>query len=139
MKEIKLIKNDKLPYSLHDMSITGIKYDEEKFELVFEFKEGIEEKGKKINASIKITKVDFDFSTISILSKNGYYGKFEGEKKELKDFVDENKNFKFEIVDELHGYNMVQYNGFLDLDNNDDLLECSIYIYYSGDYIYVIQ
>ena len=137
MKEIKFERKDKLPYSLHDMRITNIKYDDN--DLTFEFKDGIEKDDKKVKASVKITKVDFDFSTITLMSDNGYYGKFNGEKMELTEFVDNNKDFKIEIVDELHGYNMVQYNGFLDIKDKKDLIECSIYIYYSGDYLYLID
>ena len=137
MKEIKFERKDILPYSLHDMRITNIKYDDN--DLTFEFKDGIEKDNKKVKASVKITKVDFDFSTITLMSDNGYYGEFNGEKMELTEFVDNNKDFKIEIVDELHGYNMVQYNGFLDIKDRKDLVECSIYIYYSGDYLYLID
>ena len=137
MKEIKFERKDKLPYSLHDMRITNIKYDDN--DLTFEFKDGIEKDDKRIKASVKITKVDFDFSTITLMSDNGYYGKFNGEKMELTEFVDNNKDFSIEIVDELYGYNMVQYNGFLDIKDRKDLVECSIYIYYSGDYLYLID
>ena len=137
MKEIKFERKDKLPYSLHDMRITNIKYDDN--DLTFEFKDGIEKDDKKVKASVKITEVDFDFSTITLMSDNGYYGKFNGEKMELTEFVDNNKDFSIEIVDELHGYNMVQYNGFLDIKDKKDLIECSIYIYYSGDYLYLID
>ena len=137
MKEIKFERKDILPYSLHDMRITNIKYDDN--DLTFEFKDGIEKDNKKVKASVKITKVDFDFSTITLMSDNGYYGEFNGEKMELTEFVDNNKDFRIEIVDELHGYNMVQYNGFLDIKDRKDLVECSIYIYYSGDYLYLID
>ena len=137
MKEIKFERKDILPYSLHDMRITNIKYDDN--DLTFEFKDGIEKDNKKVKASVKITKVDFDFSTITLMSDNGYYGEFNGEKMELTEFVDNNKDFKIEIVDELHGYNMVQYNGFLDIKDRKDLIECSIYVYYSGDYLYLID
>ena len=76
MKEIKFERKDILPYSLHDMRITNIKYDDN--DLTFEFKDGIEKDNKKVKASVKITKVDFDFSTITLMSDNGYYGECNG-------------------------------------------------------------
>ena len=44
-------------------------------------------------------------------SKWGNYGKFNGEKLELERFIKRYKNYSFEIVDELYGYNQVLYSG----------------------------
>ena len=69
-------------------------------------------------------------------SKWGNYGKFNGEKLELERFIKRYKNYSFEIVDELYGYNQVLYSGYLSILETEDLVQMDISIYFTGKIIY---
>lgn len=77
-----------------------------------------------------------DFVSVLLLSKNGKYGKFQGYKLSLDNFLEKFKTYAFEIVDELYGYNMVEYSGFLSTPDCEDFMELSLWIYHFGDIVY---
>ena len=54
------------------------------------------------------------------LSELGKYGEFNGKKISLKEFVKEYDDFCFEILDELYGYNQVEYMGYIRSHKIDD-------------------
>ncbi len=140
MKETKLEKDNKLPYSLHDMKINEIQLHENNVTLVFEYGYvETKEPFKQVDGSIMIKNVDYDFCSIYLLSKNGNYGEFLGRKITLKDFIKEYKQYSIEIIDELYGFNQVQYSGYLLLPHKKDLIELSINFYYTGDLIYLTK
>lgn len=140
MKETILKKNHQLPYSLHDMIINKIIIEENNIELIFE-NGYVETKGtyKQVDGTILLKEVDNDFCSIYLLSNNGDYGEFIGRKLNIKEFIEEFKQYSLEIVDELHGFNQVQYNGFLSLPNQENFIEYSMNFYYIGDLIYLTK
>lgn len=140
MKITKLKKNNNLPYSLHDMRINEIQLGETNITLIFE-NGYIEEKEpfRQVDGTIVIKNADYDFCSIHLLSKNGDYGEFSGRKISLEGFIKEFKQYSLEIVDELYGFNQVQYSGYLSLPNTEDFIEYSMDFYYTGDLIYLTK
>ena len=137
MKETVLEKNIKKPYSLHDMIINNIEIIGNNLNLSFEH--GFikaNEPYNQVDGSIKIEDVDFDFADIYFLSENGSYGNYNGKKITIKDFLKEYKDYSLEVVNELFGYNMVEYSGFLTIPGKDDSIEFSLGLYYTGNLIY---
>jgi hypothetical protein len=126
------------PYGLHDMEVNNISFiDNETVQLQFE--EGyvkLEEPYQKVKGNITIEKVDPDFSNVVLLSKDGKFGKFTGHKMELKEFLEKYDDYTFEIVDELYGFNRVEYSGFLKQRNKRKWIEMTMFIYHSGDIVY---
>ena len=85
----KFKHNPPIPYSLHDMVVNNIVIDEDR--IILEFKDGYESLVKpynRVEGSIVINKVDLDFGCVVLQSKNGEYGKFQGEKLSLKEFLE---------------------------------------------------
>ena len=129
-----------IPYSLHDMVVNKIIFDEDsinnnnlQFEKGFE---QIKEPFKLVKGNITIKKVDFDFVDILILNKNGEYGDFNGKKLTLKEFLNKYDSYSFEIVDELHETYCVEYRGFLTVPNKNDCVEMILSVVYFEDIIY---
>lgn len=140
MKETKLEKSNKLPYSLHDMRIQKIQIDENNITFIFEngYVE-VKEPCQQVDGTIVIQDVDYDFCSIHLMSNNGNYGSFNGKKLKLKDFIKEYRKYSFEVVDELYGFNQLQYSGYLSLENKVDLIECCMDFHYTGDLIYITK
>lgn len=106
--------NPPIPYSLHDMRVKKIIIQDQTIAL--EFEDGYEkltEPFEQVEGNITIEGVDFDCTCVMLQSKWGNYGKFNGEKLELEHFIKRYKNYSFEIVNELYGYNQVLYSGYL--------------------------
>lgn len=122
------------------MRVNEIQLDEDNVTLIFE-NGYIETKEpfNQVDGTIIIKNIDYDFCSIHLLSKNGDYGEFIGRKIKLRDFINEFKQYSFEIVDELYGFNQIQYGGFLSLPNKDDFIEFSMDFYYTGDLIYLTK
>lgn len=126
-----------IPYSLHDMCICKIESIGES--LKFYFEEGYEsctEPYPRVNGTITIEEVDYDFCDVYLLSDDGNYGTFTGRKLALLDFIEEYKAFSFEVIDENYGYNSVTYNGYLKLPERTDFIELTIAIYHFGNIVY---
>lgn len=137
MKETILEKNSNLPYSLYDMIINKILIEEAYIKFIF--KNGYvetKEPFKQINGVVMLKEIDYDFCSIYLLSDNG---EFTGRKIKLKEFINEFQQYSFEVVDELYGFNQVQYSGFLSLPNKEDFIQCSMDFYYTGDLIYLTE
>ena len=86
-----------------------------------------------------IEKADPEDCSVWLLSDNGRYGSFQGEKMMLTDFLKNYPDFTFEILDELYGYNMVSFTGYLSLDGRENLIEASFSIYYTGSIVYQLR
>ena len=129
-----------IPFSLHDMRICKIEVIDETIKLHFEdgFEE-IKEPFKRVDGEIVIEGVDLDFCEIQLLSKFGRLGKFRGEKMELTDFIKKYKEFRFEVVDEMYGYNQVYYSGYLSVPKKNWLREMQMSVYYTGNIVYVTE
>ena len=129
--------NPPIPYSLHDMRVKKIIMQDQT--IVLEFEDGykkLTEPFEQVEGNITIEGVDFDFTSVMLQSKWGNYGKFNGEKLELEHFIKRYKNYSFEIVDELYGYNQVLYSGYLSILETEDLVQMDISIYFTGRIIY---
>lgn len=126
-----------IPYSLHDQRICKIEKIEDSLKIHFEngYVE-CKEPYRQVNGDITIEKVDFDFCFAYLLNYNGNFEKFNGEKMELLDFLEQYKNFSFEVVDETYGYNTVVYNGYLSIPKKNNLNELTITIYHFGNIVY---
>lgn len=129
--------NPPIPYSLHDMWVKRIALQKETIK--FEFEYGyvkLVEPFDQVNGSITIEGVDFDCANVFMQSKWGEYGRFQGEKLRLSEFLKKYDWSSFEIVDELYGYNQLLYSGYLSVKGADDLIEIDISIYFTGNIIY---
>jgi len=63
-------------------------------------------------------------------------GAFEGKRMSLKHFLERYREYSFELVDELYGYHTLTYSGYLNLPDDDSLIEMSLEVYYSGELVY---
>ena len=128
----------KAPCSLHDMTVDKIECREKT--ICVHFKDGWSRQPyPQGEENITIEGVDFDAVSVLLLSKNGEYGDFEGQKLSLQDFLKNYTNFILEIIDDKYGYNSVEYSGYLylELPNDNRLtIEMIISIYHFGDIIY---
>lgn len=116
-----------------ELCVSGTEYG------MLEFEDGYEkltEPFEQVEGNITIEGVDFDCTCVMLQSKWGNYGKFNGEKLELERFIKRYKNYSFEIVDELYGYNQVLYSGYLSILETEDLVQMDISIYFTGKIIY---
>lgn len=137
MKQTNYKFHSDLPYSLHDMLVNKISIHNDSIK--FSFVDGFVELTKPyplVPGTIEIQGADLDFCCVYILSRFGYFGGFRGKKMALTEFLSGYPDFKFEIVDELHGYNQVVYNGYLSTPDNTVLREMEISMYYTGVIIY---
>lgn len=126
-----------IPYSLHDMVVNKITHNEDAIHLQFDHGYvSLKEPYHQVDGNITIQGVDFDFVTVMLLSKNGGYGVFKGCKLSLDEFLAKYDAYSFEIVDELYGYNSVEYSGFLSVPRQNDLIEMTLSIYHFGDIVY---
>ena len=126
-----------IPYSLHDMVVTAISHDDDSIHLEFDGGyEKLDEICSRVDGNITIQGVDFDFVNTLLLNKNGDYGQFLGQKLSLDEFLGKYDKYSFEIVDELYGYNTVEYSGFLSILGQRECIEMIISIYHFGDIWY---
>lgn len=126
-----------VPFGLHDMYVNKITIQNNSVH--FQFENGyvsMQEPYPQVNGNLTIEKVDFDFACVLLLSKNGQYGAFNGRKMTLEEFLDKYIEFRFEIVDEMYGYNQVEYSGYLSVPKRNDLIQMSLSMYFNGDVIY---
>lgn len=126
-----------MPYSLHDMIVNNIICQNES--VILEFNHGYistKEPYPQIKGQIVIEDVDMDCACVLILSKLGKYGNFTGSKILLQDFIKKYIGYSFEIVDELYGYNQIEYIGYLHSPKKDEIIQMSLSIYFTGDIVY---
>ncbi len=139
MKKTILQKHN-IPYSLHDMIIKEIKTEENNITLIFQ--NGYTETTKpykQVNGSIIIENADYDFCAVHLLSENGNYGNFKGKKLSLENFLKNFKEYSLEVVTELYGFNQAEYNGFINLPGEENVIEYSMSFYYTGGLAYITE
>ena len=54
----------------------------------------------------------------------------------LKDFLDQYNKYSFEIVDEMYGFNQVEYIGYLRLPDKEESIHISLSMYFKRDIVY---
>lgn len=128
-----------MPYSLHDMVVSNITC--QNGTVYLEFEHGFvsaKEPYTQVDGKIAIENVDMDSTCVLLLSKLGKYGRFDGVKVSLNDFIKQYGKCCFEIVDEMYGFHQVEYIGYLRLpkDNELDLIQMSLSMYFNGDIVY---
>ena len=126
-----------IPYSLHDMRVSKISISDSS--ISFAFENGyvrLAKPCKQVGGTLTIEGVDFDFVSVRLLSKNGAYGRFKGEKLTLPVFLQRCDWSYFEIVNVLYGYNKVTYSGFLCVKGQKALIEMDISVYFVGNIVY---
>ena len=126
-----------MPYSLHDMVVNNITYKNDSVYLKFEHGfVSTEEPYTQVEGKITIENVDMDSACVLLLSKLGKYGSFDRMKISLNDFIKKYDKFNFEIIDEMYGFNQVEYIGYLHLPKDNDLIEMSLSMYFNGEIVY---
>lgn len=126
-----------IPYSLHDMVINKIIIDEER--IILEFEHGyvsLAAPFDQVEGKIVINDAAYDFCYVVLLSQNGAYGKFQGEKLSLREFVEKYDEYGFEIANETYGYDQVLYWGYLSIAGEKNLIEMAVAINFSGSIVY---
>lgn len=129
-----------IPVSLHDMRVCKIQPVGD--DLKFSFEYGyilLGEPAQQVDGDMMIEKADPEDCSVWLLSDNGRYGSFQGEKMTLTDFLKNYPDFTFEILDELYGYNMASFTGYLSLDGRENLIEAIFSIYYTGSIVYQLR
>ncbi len=126
-----------IPYSLHDMVVHKITCRNDSVYLDFSYGYvSTKAPYPQVDGHITIEAVDMDCACVLLLSELGKYGDFEGTKMSLKDFVEKYAEYYFEILDELYGFNQVEYIGYLRSPQKDELFQMSLSMYFTGDIIY---
>ena len=109
-----------IPYSLHDMIVNQIILENDTVYLRFEHGYiRAKEPYPQVNGSITIEEVDQDSACMS-----------------LEDFLDQYNEYSFEIVDEMYGFNQVEYIGYLRLPDKEESIQMSLSMYFTGDIVY---
>lgn len=127
---------DALPYSLHDMSVTGFTAAGDTLSMSFEH--GFVRIGApcvQVEGNIEFTGVDWDFCCAYILDICANEGRFTGCKLSFADFMASFIDARFEIADETYGYNRSRFTGYLSAGGS--LKECVLELYHSGDMVYI--
>ncbi len=125
------------PYSLHDMVVSKIICKKES--VCLKFSHGYvstKEPFTQVDGHIIIENVDTDSACVLLLSQLGKYGDFAGTKMSLHDFIEKYDKCFFEIVDEMYGFNQVEYIGYLHSPKNNGFIQMSLSMYFTGDIVY---
>ena len=138
MKETRCIVDPKMPYGLHDSKIDEIKITNGNLELYF--KDKITKIGKdislKVRGNIIVEGIDSDFCCVLINDNEDSNGNFYGKKFEISEFIDNYKDYTFEVIDEYYGYHRLEYQGYL-WTKNEEPKEMTLCLgYFKGDIIY---
>ena len=125
------------PYSLHDMRVTGIRWEGDR--LVFSFGEGIRRIGSSggpVPGRVVLEGADPEDCQVLFLGEPGVTGAFSGRRQELADFLREHPVFRLEILEELYGYRRVYWEGLLNLPGQEKLIDFGIFVFFEGTIVY---
>ncbi len=126
-----------IPYSLHDMIVSNITYKNESIYLEFNHEyANTKDPHSQVEGQIIIENADIDSACVLLLSKLGKYGSFKGMKISLDDFIEKYGECSFEIIDEMYGFNQVEYIGYLHSPKDNDSIQMSLSMYFNGDIVY---
>ncbi len=131
-------ENINSPYSLHDMNVTTFEVTGNK--IIMRTQSGMVEATppyRQPDGYIEFNEVQWDYSYVYLLSHTGNVGAFTGKKMFLKDFITDNPNPNFCVMDETYGYNSTKYNGYITIAR--EFHECFIEIYHEGDMVFVTE
>lgn len=126
-----------MPFSLHDMVVNKITCQNDSVHI--QFNHGyvsIKEPYSQVDGHITVENVDMDCACVLLLSQFGQYGDFAGTKMLLEDFIDQYDEYSFEIVDEMYGFNQVEYIGYLSNPKKEGCIQMSLSMYFTGDIVY---
>ena len=129
-----------IPVSLHDMRVCKIEPVGSDLKFCFEY--GyilLGEPIRQVEGEMLVEKADPEDGTVWLLSDNGKCGSFQGQKMTLTDFLRNYPDFSFEILDELYGYNMASFTGYLSLAGMEKLIEACFSICYTGSIVYRLR
>ena len=130
------------PYSLHDARISRLYAEGETLRLVTEYGYvRTSEPFGQVDGDVELTGVDLESSYVYLLDYRrvpcGNCGEFTGRKMTLETFLAEYAGSPLEILDETYGYRAAKLSGFLDA--GDRLLECTLDLYYTGEFRYLLK
>ena len=130
------------PYSLHDTRISRLYAEGEVLRLVTEYGYvRTAEPFGQADGDVEITGADLESSYVYVMDYAhvpcGNCGEFSGRKMTLETFLAEYAGSTLEILDESYGYRSVKLTGFLDA--GDRLLECTLDLYYTGEFRYLLK
>lgn len=125
-------------YSLHDVRIQRIEYDDGNLILYPNYIFIYDDKGKESihNARIIFEDVDEDlvhFLVFDDTIKENFSGKYT----ELAEYQQKYKNSEFEIIVETYNLGRAVFQGWL--RTNDESVDCIMNIYFTGKMIYDIE
>lgn len=128
------------PYSLHDMRVERLEPvgDDLRLRLCTGLVE-VRPPHRQVDGNVRIEQVERNFSDACLLSENGAYGAFTGERMELADYLRRYGCCPLEILDESYGYNTVTYRGYLSPPDRETLVEVLLSLYYTGRIVYEVE
>ncbi len=136
---IKTIReNINSAYSLHDMYVTAFEVMENN--ILMRTEAGMIKTTppySQPDGYVEFHEVRWDFSYVYLLEHTGNVGTFTGRKMLLKDFIADNPNPNFCVMDETYGYNQTRYSGYITIART--FYECFIEIYHEGDMVFVAE
>jgi hypothetical protein len=130
--------SDNPPYSLHDMSINGMRAEGDR--LLLEFGQGFVEiagRCRQVAGRVEFASVDWELSYVYLLDFPGNEGCFSGQKLFLRDFIRGCRSLNFVVMDETYGFHLAKLSGYL--SEKESLKECFIEICYTGDMRYIAE
>ena len=125
------------PCSLHDCKVTKLEIQEDK--IIFTFSKGVydlETSCQSNKATITVTKVDFDFCDIIIMTNDNKADLINCQMFDLRQYLSQYNKIAFEIVDETYGYNKLVFRGYQYDKKKETFDEMMISVYYFGEMIY---
>ena len=130
------------PYSLHDARVSAFQAEGDALRLVMAcgYVCTTEPCGQ-VDGDVEITGVDWESSYVYVMDYPrvpcGNCGEFTGRKMTMEIFLAEYAGAPLEILDESCGYRAAKLSGFLDA--GDRLLECTLDLYYTGEFRYLLK
>lgn len=126
----------RVPYSLHDMSVTALEISGE--DLILRTDSGLVKTGapcRQLEGHVRFPEVRWDRSFAYLMDGTGNVGPFTGEKLLLKDFIARFAPMGFSVMDESYNLDSARYSGFL--TSRRQFWNCVLEIEYRGVAVFV--
>ena len=130
------------PYSLHDACIRQMVLEGDVLRLTtqYGYVRTAEPYGQ-VDGDVEVTGVDGESSYVYVMAYTdvlcGNCGHFTGQKMTLEAFLQAYPGDTLEILDETYGYRQAKLSGFLNTAHK--LLECTLDLYYTGEFRYLVR